>query len=224
MDEKELNRTFSELGMEYGYSQVKAEYSAFRDFKVKWVRGYKWVDFQVSDYLNDAPDIIISELAHTIFGKIRGDDVQYPQSMREWLSSREFLVSKQPIYLKRYVGLSKSPQGNHHDLSESYARLIGSGLVAEDTDVYLGWLRPNESHSVGRASTLMKVVAVSPFLDDPSIDDTLLDFCLYAQLAQISLGYDPSKKNRGQEYDVLLNRFPDRRGMEAGLRRLGMHI
>ena len=46
---------------------MSAEYSAFREFKVKWRRSCGWAEFEVSDYMNDAPLSVLSGVAETIF-------------------------------------------------------------------------------------------------------------------------------------------------------------
>ena len=56
--EEILNETFKKVGNDFGY-ETSAEYAAFRDLKVRWQRSYKWADFQVSDYLRDAPEEVL---------------------------------------------------------------------------------------------------------------------------------------------------------------------
>lgn len=62
---------------------MKAEFSSFRDLKIKWVRIYKWIEFQVSDYLMRAPEGVIEGLARTIFSKILGTDKSYSDEVIE---------------------------------------------------------------------------------------------------------------------------------------------
>ncbi len=187
-------------------------------------RGCSMASFQVSDYLDDAPGHVIDQLADTILGKIRGEDIHYTDEVRDWISSPDFVRNKQPLYLQRYVGLSSTPMGESKDLSESYTRLVDAGLVESDPDVHLAWARPSRTRCVGSVSVLMKVVAMSATLDGDDIDDRLLDYCLYSQLAHISLGYDPMHKRRGLEYDEMLSRYPTRNEMESELRRMCIHV
>ena len=97
-------------------------------------------------------------------------------------------------------------------------------LVEHDPSVYLGWTPVGRSRAVGRSSVLMKVVAMSAILDDDSVSDELLDYCLYTQLAYVNQGFSPMGTCRGTEYDRALSRFPNRAGMEYELRRIGMRI
>ena len=56
--EEMLNETFRKVGNDFGIG-TKAEYAAFRDFKVRWQRTYQWAEYQVSDCLMDAPEEVI---------------------------------------------------------------------------------------------------------------------------------------------------------------------
>ncbi|MFA6803718.1 MAG: hypothetical protein WCR24_04400, partial [Candidatus Methanomethylophilaceae archaeon] len=61
-----LKESFRLVGKQYGYDNVDAEFVAFKEFKVKWQRSCGWADFQVSDYLVDAPREVIEGLARTL--------------------------------------------------------------------------------------------------------------------------------------------------------------
>ena len=53
--EQQLNEIFERIGEENGM-RATAEFAAFTDLKVKWVRTSDWAEFRVSDYLRDAPE------------------------------------------------------------------------------------------------------------------------------------------------------------------------
>ena len=128
--EQQLTNAFSTIGKEHGYDNVSADYSAFREFKVKWRRSCGWAEFEVSDYMNDAPQSVLNGVAETIFSRIsRQSRREYPKEMLEWLASDEFVKRKQPIYLARSRNLTRTAAGEHLDLGESYQRLIDMGLV-----------------------------------------------------------------------------------------------
>ena len=223
LNNRELARIFAASGTKHGYDSVKAEFAAFKDFKVKWTRSYKWAEFDVSDYLTDAPDEVIEALADTIFKKIGGEDAVYPDVLCGWLTSEDFVSRKQPLYVKRCSGLSLTPRGQFKDIAESRRRLQDMGLIRNDSDIFAGWVHSG-SRCVGKASILMKVVAMSDIIDGDSISDELFDYCVYSQVAHVEMGYDPVVKRRGAAYDEILSRFPDRREMEYEMRRLNIHI
>ena len=224
MNNEELTMCFSTAGGRYGFDDVKAEFSAFRDFKVKWTRNYKRAEFQVSDYLWDAPPEVLVSLAGTIFAKIRGEDADYDERVCAWLTSEEFLRSKQPTYLRRYPGFRTATAGEAKNLAESVRRLEEAGLVSAEPHEVVGWIRPSRGRSVGHASVLMKVVGISGMLDSGEVDDRLLDYCVYSQMVHVSLGFSPQGRCRGPEYDARMSRFPGRSAMESELRRLNLHI
>ncbi|MFT0898023.1 hypothetical protein [Candidatus Methanoprimaticola sp. MG2] len=225
MNNTEIDRIFQSVGSRYGYSDVTAEYSPFREFRIKWQRNYKWANFEVSDYLDTAPESVMVPLADTIFMKIKGEsDVAYPKEVSDWLTSEEFLRSKQPVYLERFTGLSRSTRGRCRDIRDSYERLIDDGLLERDDDIRFGWVRPGNSRATGHSSILMKVVSMSELLDSDSVNEIVMDYCLYAQLAHISMGFNPTNKRRGIQYDEMLSRYPLRSEAEGKLRRLSMHI
>ena len=78
--EQKLTNSFSKVGKEYGYDCVTAEFSEFKEFKVKWTRSCGWAEFKISDYLKDAPVNVIEGLAETIFLRIsRKSSKGYPR-------------------------------------------------------------------------------------------------------------------------------------------------
>ena len=56
--EQQLNEVFERIGEESGM-RATAEFAAFTDLKVRWVRTSDWAEFRVSDYLRDAPEWVI---------------------------------------------------------------------------------------------------------------------------------------------------------------------
>lgn len=224
MNNSTLTAIFAAVGRRNGYEETTAEFAAFRDFKIKWTRSPKWISFEVSDYLADAPEKVLASLAETIFGRIRDDASPYPDDVRRWITSDDFVHTKQPIFIRRFRGLSRTTEGSEVDLAESYERLVDRGLVERDPDLFIAWAPPNTSSRAGKASVLMKVVVMSSRLDDRCVPKDLLDYCLYAQIAYISMGFNPTLTRRGAEYDELLSRYPGRRALEDQLSRMQMSL
>lgn len=97
---EELNMTFQKVGNDFGI-ETKAEFAAFRDLKIKWMRSYKWAEFTVSDFLKDAPLEVIENIARSIFSRIKGNENDYSDETVEWLTSAEFAEINQPTYISR---------------------------------------------------------------------------------------------------------------------------
>ncbi len=224
VDDDELTRCFREIGGGYGFEEVVADFAPFRDFKIRWSRSHRWAAFEVSDYLSDAPEDVVRALATTIFRRIRGEGGGYPREVVGWLTRDGFVESKQPVFVRRYVGLTTGTRGESKDLADSLARLLDAGLVADDPEVYVGWVKPGSGRSAGSSSVLMKVVAVNGLLDDDGVCDALVDYCLYAQLTHIGMGFSPGDGRRAAEFDRLLSEYPGRDRMESMLRQMRLRL
>lgn len=55
---------------QYPDVDIKAEYRDFKDLKVKWVRTYKWIEFDVSDFLTEVPAEVLGPFMKTIMAQI----------------------------------------------------------------------------------------------------------------------------------------------------------
>ena len=221
-----LNRALQNAGRRNGFEDIQAEFAAFRDFKLKWTRSYRWISFEVSDYLRNAPENVMESLAETIFAKIHGDGkTEYSQEVCDYLNSDGFLRENQGTYLKRYRGVTDSPRGENVDLMDSYRRLVESGLVEDDPRIAIRWSRTEDrGRSVGRSSVLMRTIVMNPVLDAEEISEDILDYALYTQICRVNLGFGPSRDGDAERYEAMLETHPGRVRAEAELRRLGLGI
>ena len=220
-----LNGSFRSVGKEYGYDSVSAEFSVFKEFKVKWRRSCGWAEFEVSDYLKDAPQKVMEGMAETIFSKIcRKVRKNYPKEMFEWITSEEFVRNKQPQYLARSRNLTRSAAGEHVNLNDAYKRLIDLGLVNFDKDLVISWTRQPNIKRIGYCSVLMKVIAISSTLDSPSIPSFVSDFVLYHELIHMGKGFDPFGQRHGIDFRVLENMYPMKKEAEEWLKRLRLYL
>ncbi|MCL1810974.1 MAG: DUF45 domain-containing protein [Methanomassiliicoccaceae archaeon] len=225
METEEVLRTkFKEIGREYGFDKVEAEFVAFKEFKVRWQRSYKWADFKVSDYLADAPPEVIEGLCNSLFSKITGDDEGYSDEMCRWITAPEFSEYKQPVYLKRSRNLTRSSRGETKDLGSAYDRLIEMGLVERDPMVHISWTKESSVRKIGHCSVLMKVITISSVLDTDMVPDFVLDYCLYHELCHLMIGFDPSAKVHGKEFLKLETKYPKRDEAEEWLKRLCLYL
>lgn len=178
----EIVRAFTEAARRNGYDDVQVEVRPFRDLKVKWTRAYKWISFDVSDYIADMPADVANNLAESIMARIRGDEVQgYPESVNGWLTSPEFIANHRSAYLARFHGFSE--HGEEVDVNDVVEWIRNAGLDIPD-DVIIGW-----GAGPTRSSILFRVVKLDRRLDSP---DTLLEDVareLYRQLCAIALGF-----------------------------------
>ena len=218
-----LNRAMRNAGIRNGYEDITAEFAAFRDFKLKWTRSYKWISFEVSDYLRNAPQNVIESLAETVFAKIGGQDRRgYSEEVCEYLSSERFLRDNQDLFLKRFRGISQTPCGENIDLAEVYTRLADRGLVERDPGLVIRWGSKNNSQMIGQSSVLMRTIIVNPKLDTEDITENALDYALYTQVCRVNLGFGGDRRDDAERYGSMLAGYPGRTEAEAELRGIGL--
>ncbi len=221
-----LIRAMRNAGIRNGFEDIQAEFAAFRDFKLKWTRSYKWISFEVSDYLRNAPEGVMESLAETIFAKMRGESrTEYSQEVCDYLNSDVFLDENQGMYLKRFRGISNSTRGENVDLKDSYRRLVESGLVEDDPRIVIRWSDTKDRNGkIGRASVLMRTVVMNPALDSEDVPEDVIDYTLYSQICHVNLGFGPSRDSDGERYENMLSVHPGRTKAETELRRMGLNI
>ena len=221
-----LNRAMRNAGMRNGFDEIQAEFSAFRDFKLKWTRSYKWISFEVSDYLRNAPENVIQSLAETVFARIRGEDrTAYSEEVCDYLNSSEFLEENQGLFLKRFRGISESARGESVDLLDCYRRLAERGLVEYDPDLVIRWNNiEDRSRKVGRSSVLMRTIVMNPALDSEDVSEDALDYALYTQICRVNLGFGPNREGESERYEEMLAKFPERMQAEMEIRRSGLNL
>lgn len=219
-----LERIFSGVGRKYGFDTVKAEYIVLKDFKIRWQRSYRWVDFRVPDYLDTAPDDVIAALADTLFQRIVGKGDGISQTFVDWVTDPEFCHQKQGLYLQRSTNLTGSVAGQHKNLRDSYDRLIGAGLVPYDPDIAFSWTKNPVTRKVAKCSVLMKVVYISSILDSDEVPDYVLDYCMYHELCHLFLGYDPLGIAHNDSFAMLDQKFPTRIEAQVWLRKMYSYV
>jgi len=182
---------FREVGKEYGYENVDADFSAFREIKIKWQRSYGKAEFKISDYLNDAPEDVFRGVAETLFKKISGQDVNgYPQCMVDYLASEEFLTAKRPKYLAR-IRNTNHQGGQHKSLTDSIERVRALGLVNVPEDMQAIWINKTETRLCS-CSTVFKLIMVSVTLDKEDVPDYVLDYLVYENVVKMAAGVGQS--------------------------------
>lgn len=102
-DNAQLTTIAAEVFRTKGYDEVTAEFSAFHDFKVKWTRSYRWISIEVSDYLQDADEVVVRDLFTTIAEKITGNTTAgYEPSVINWIKTEA--RTKWDVFVRRNRG------------------------------------------------------------------------------------------------------------------------
>ncbi len=189
VSDEHLSEIFSAVGARYGYGDVRAEFAALKDFKVRWQRSYNWAVFTVSDYLDRAPDAVPENLAEVLFSKINGQNMEYGDVFLEYITDKKLMKQNRKDYLKRSKTLSKDSIGEFHDLNDCVNRMRDLGLIPDDLECVLTW-DSSVSARVAACSVLQGVVAVSKELDRKGIPEHVLDCCVYSQMCRLMMGFN----------------------------------
>ena len=217
-----LTEIFSMVGQRYGYDDVKAEFSALTDFKVRWQRSYQWAIFTVSDYLDRAPDDVLENLAEVLFSKITGQDAEYGDVFLRYVTDKELMRTNRKDFLKRSRNLTKKSIGDYHDLNDCVNRLRDQRLIPDDIECVLTWDNSGTEKAAG-CSVLQGVVWVSKTLDQKGIPEYVLDYCVFYMMCYLELGFNPGPE---MEYDHrrLIAKHPMRYDAEAWLNEHGLFL
>lgn len=204
-----LTNIFSKVGKEYKYDTVQAEFMNFTEVKVRWQRGYGWLNLQIPDYMVDAPDEVLGGLARAIFERLTGSKGDYPKEVLAWFTSPEFSKEKSRIYMSRNPQYLNTVEGKTKNLNDSYKRLADAGLIPYDPTITLTW-EMEGSQKMAHCSVLMRVVAVSERLDKDDVPDSILDYCLYHELCHILVGYYPDNDMHEDAFYEYEDKYPDK--------------
>jgi len=217
-----IQRLFEEVGGGHGFDPVSAGFRPFKEFKVQWQRNGRSAAFQVTDYLRYADQDLLREFADRLFERIeaKGKPEIYTPNLKEWLRSRSFVESAQPMYLRRSQNLAYSDEGSTYDLSESYDRLKGSGLVRDHDGLFLTWTKRPNHQRVGYCSALMRVIAISSVMDSARVPELVTDYVLYHELLHMEDGLSFSNRHHGSGFRQRERRFPGWEEAERTLRTL----
>lgn len=213
-----LQQIFEHTGRAYGYENVTACFYPFPDFKVKWTRTYKRISFEVSDYLDRAPDDVLTSLADTIYNKLSGTESDYSNVLIRYLE--DISPENMSDYIKR-KRLNDNSVGQYHDLNDCVNRLRGQGLIPPDTECILCW-DDQASVKASGCSVIQKIVWVNTALDRKGVPENVLDYAVFNKMAHIIAGYGNSAS--GSEFLRLDTLYPMRVEAMDWLSEHGMSI
>lgn len=204
---EELDMTFQKVGNDFGI-QTKAEFAAYHELKVRWMRTYQWAEFTVSDYLKEAPLNVVEGIARTIFNRIKGKECEYPEDVSDWLTSEEFTMKMQPSYIKRDRRIG-SEEGQYKDIQESLARLKDMKLIPEDLGhMRFFWSAGTSDDKSAWSSMLMKVVTINKALDLEDVPDEVLDYVIFNQIVYVNSDFNMTQIDRKNEVARVVRNYP----------------
>ena len=183
---------------------------------MRWQRSYKWADFQVSDYLRDAPEEVLEGIARTIFTKIQGEESDYTNEVVGWLTAPEFVERLQPTYIQRDRRISFE-EGEHKSLEDALDRLKEKGFIGDLGKTKIFWSNEATSGRGGWSSALMKVITVNRKLDSDSVPDEVLDAVILNEVANIECDFAMSPVDRRRTVEDRMKLYPGFDGISEWL-------
>lgn len=215
MDNAQLTAMVQRIGQEFNFKDASAGFEELRDFKVRWRRSYQWIELDVSDYLKQAPESVVEHLLRCIFSKIRGDDVDYPDDVVDYIDSDEFRAANRTTYLQRCKCIMDDGR-----LQASYDRLVEKGLLERDDRLVFGYTTALGA-TAGTSSNLLKTVFIREKVAD---DPELLDLVVYYHSVHASLTYRDAVTSLKVKCALALSQYPDHEELQDRLIDMGLRL
>lgn len=198
-EEQMVSRIFAMVGKEHGI-EASAVFAPFDNLKFRWCGfGAKLnprlvpegrtgsitrVRFEVSDYLQDAPESVLESIARTVILRFLKHDSVFSEETIRWLSALEFSEKHRSLYLTRRDDVG-SEDGEHKSLQEAVDRLVEKGLVDRDPSIMIVWSKGKEMSKSAWSASAMRVVCVNKVLDSDDVPDEVLDQVILRHLVHI---------------------------------------
>ena len=185
-DSKRLKEIASNVATRYGYTDVSAEFTPFTDFKVSWSRMFvfEWISFEVSDYLEGAPDDALESLFETVFERIKGDVTkEYGDALVTYLTSEEFRNSNRDLFIDRQQFIEGG-----ESITDAVAIIEEKGLYPEELskDLFIGTFQCDRQ-SIPRTSTLFRTIAIPSSMEN--LDTMRLARIIYHEICVVQAGF-----------------------------------
>ena len=140
---------------------------------------------KITDYLKDAPESALEDLAQNIFSNIVNGSGEYEGSLRNHVLDPEFFGKHRPTFLKRTKYLGGDPDGEYFDLMMIYRKLVREGYLDHvDETIHLTWAA--DDYRLITTSPLMKVVAISYLMDQKSTPDEVTEAAMYEAIQSLN--------------------------------------
>ena len=204
MDMTAVREMFAAAGREYGYEDVEVDFVPYRDMKVRWQRASPWISFSVSDYLKDAPALVLEDLARILFKKIAGEEADWSDRFRVYICDGGFVEKNRPVFLKRFKGVKPAGEYRCRSLEDSIDRLMAEGLISDVDDIEFRYA--SGMHRVSHASIVMRTVIISDRLDSEDVPEYVLDAQVYKRICQVMEGFDACEEAH-QECERRIKRY-----------------
>ena len=193
-DSERLKEIASNVATRYGYKDASAEFTPFKDFKVKWTRAFEWISFEISDYLEGAPDDALESLFETVFERIKGDVTKgYGDALVTYLTSEEFRNSNRDLFIDR----QKFIEGGE-PITDAVGIIEEKGLYPEELskDLFIGTFQCDRQ-SIPRTSALFRAIAIPSSMEN--LDAMELARTIYHEICAVQVGFPDGKDSEKVE-------------------------
>ena len=202
---------------------MEAGFISTKEFNFKWkFRGTSmWI--YVSDYLDDAPDIVLEQFLKGASTYIFGGRHVFGDEYMDYMRSEDFILRKRPVYFKRSRRLTRSDTGKYRNLYDSVQRLLDKGLL-RDRDIdntIFSWTTGSNRTKLGYCAQMFRIVVISSVFDDPNVPEELLDYVVFHECLHLRQGYRPfNRRPHDAEFQRQERLYPEHEEMERKLKTL----
>ncbi|WII07299.1 DUF45 domain-containing protein [Methanomassiliicoccales archaeon LGM-RCC1] len=178
------------------------------------------IEIELSDYLKDAPDNVLSDECKAIVAWSRGKRYKQSPLLTEYILSPDFIVKSRPIFLQRTRSLKLTEQGKCKNLLDSVERLRDMELIFDDDirNSYFSWADHMQKYKWGQCNQFFRVVSVNPLLDDDSVPDLVLDFVIYHEILHLRQDMSKAHRPHNAQFRSWEHLFPEYDACEEYLR------
>jgi len=179
-----LQDAFEGVAASLDAGAVSTAFYPYSELRHSWKLGPQSVSFRVSDYLDGAPDEILSSLAWYLMSKALGRECQ-PGRSDAYLAhsrSRALWQPKKELYLRRAHALSVCAKGEARDLSVVFEYVNACYFEGRFGSPTLAWADESPSRRLGFYFEPLDLMAANRVLDSPSVPRYVLEFVMYHEL------------------------------------------
>lgn len=202
--------------------RVDAEFVPKKDFYYAWSVRDDVATVRISDYLQGAPEDVLSDFGEMVVRRAKGLRWSAPDSFVGFVDTDEFVRTRRPVFVRRSRNLLRTDMGRHAFIPDSLQRLLDCGLLSpSDIDnSWFSWTRRENVRRLGFCATMFRVVGISSVLDSDDVDEAVRDYVVYHECLHLRQGYRPDRRTHDAEFRRWERSYPDWEGCERRLRSL----
>lgn len=223
----DIESFFSRAATKYRAKDVKVVFREFTELKHTWSRENGCLEFRVSDYLDNAPDIVLEGMAEYLVGKAHGRDASSGavSAYHRYVKSKELWGGISERYLGRSRAISTDPVGAHRDLRTVFSYVNVNYFGGRLRTPTLAWVRESPATRFGYFFPQLDLLAVNRITDAERVPRYVLEFVVYHELlhhVNADNGNDRRRLHHTKEFREQERRFSAYAESEKWLQKLLM--